>query len=298
MPVFPSATTIPPAGDLLTDSHQYQWGEVLMGAGTPIKVEKVAGLLGHAETRLNDIDRQNSHGSIPNSLLWLPRTVQFDLAISSQIDYSTVEDILDSLSDAFQPPKIRSSTELSAFAYWRPGREPRQFFGRGTKMDFDSDWKVGRGLAKGSVELVFNDPISYSLEATEESVTLGVGESSDSLVAVNEGNCKNGSPPLIYIAGACTNPRIANNADDNRQIRIDVVLASNQILRINVDTHEVAIQTGGGSNPWVEADYSIVRDDNQFWHLMPGSNTITLQRSNTGAACTMTVEFFDAWARG
>ncbi len=297
MPVCPSATSLPDAGDLLTQPYQYQLGTWLGGSGTSFVIEKVSGLLGHADVRDIDLERGNGHGSIPLTQFYEPRTIQFDIKGTSQHNGTPVEDLLDLLSDNFQLGKIRTNTQLQSFAYWRPGRTPRQFFGRATKFDADSDYEAGRGLVTASVEFVANDPLSYALEATESSVTIGSGEASDSLTVFMEGNCKNGSPPLLYIAGACVNPRIECDADDGRDIKLDVTLAANQICRIDVDKQEVTIQTGGGSNPWVPR-WDTVRDDNQWWHLMPGENEITLSRTGTATSCVLTVEFFDAWARG
>ncbi len=150
MPVYPADGLTPDAGELIELEYQYQFGPALMGSGTSIVVEKITGMLGHAETRDQDIEKANSHGSIPGSLLFLPRTIQFDVKVSTQILGDTIEDVLDELSTAFQPPSLRNSRTLQAFAYWRPGRDKRQFFARATKLDFDSDFVVARGMAEAS----------------------------------------------------------------------------------------------------------------------------------------------------
>jgi hypothetical protein len=299
MPVFPPSDPIPPGapGSLITTNYQYEFNGVLMGALTPFTVEKITGLLGNAPVRLKDIDRENGHGSIPGSALFSPRTVSFDIKASDQFDGTPVDDLLDMLSHAFDVPQLRYSTDLDVFAYQRPGRSTRRIFARGTKFDVDSTFNVGRGLIEASVEFVAPDPISYDLDLSTQSLTLGVGVTSNSMIVTMAGNFRNGTSPFLYISGACTDPIISNQDDDNRQIKLDVVLAANQICRLNMDTLEVSVQTGGGSNPWIE-DYSIVRDDSQFWNLMPGNNTIVYARTGSGASSTLRVDWYNAWARG
>lgn len=299
MPVFPSLGVGGDTGDQITEDYQYQIRDTLFGAGTPLIVEKVTGLLGHAATRSKDIEREHSHGSIPGMLLYSPRTIQFDLKPSSQYNDTAVEDLLDQLSDAFQAPKLRvvDELELDAFAYKRPGREMRQFFGRGTRFDVDSDWRVARGLAAASCEFVCNDPMSYSVELHTQTVALAIGETSDSMVVENLGNGRNGSPPVIYISGTATNPIVENADDEGRELKLEVILASNQIARINMETFEVGIQTGGGSNPFV-INYEIVPGDSQWFRLMPGENTLTMQRTGSTAGSSLRVDWYDCWARG
>jgi hypothetical protein len=208
-----------------------------------------------------------------------------------------MEDLLDALSSAFQPPTIRQSRTLDVFAYKRPGRDARQFFCRATKFDADSDFLVAKGLASASIELVAPDPISYDLEFVAETITLGSGETTGSTTVTNEGNFRNGTAPLLAITGPATNPIVENETDDGRAVRLQVALAANQIARVNMQTCEVAIQTGGDGNPWVE-DYSIVRTDNEFWNLLPGSNSIVYTRTGSATTSLMTVLYTNAWSRG
>lgn len=299
MPVFPS-TGIGPGdpGDLITDDYQYQFGRCLIGAGQPIVAERITGLLGNAPTRVSDIDRSNGHGSIPGALLFSARTIAFDLKISDQVGLSdSIEDLLDELAGAFQPPSVRHTQDLDIFAYKRRGRAIRQFFCRASKCDIDSTFEVARGLAIGSVELIATDPISYGLELNTVSNVLGIGVTSGSVVVNNSGNSRNGTAPLIFIGGPSTNPIIQNSDDENRQFKLQTILAANQIVRIDMDAMTVAVQTGGGTNPWVE-DYTIVRDDSQWWNVMPGDNTITYARTGSAATSNFSLDWYDSWVRG
>jgi hypothetical protein len=282
------------AGDDIQD-FQYQFRGLSIGHNTPFSVKNVTGLLGHAEARSRDIARGNRHGSIPVALLFSPRIIAFDLEVSDQFDGTPIEDLLDELSDAFQPPDLRSSTSLDEFVYKRPDRTPRRFLVRCSKFDFDSDYNVGRGLASGSIELVANDPVSYDNELKTESLVLSVGETSDQVSVENNGNFRNGTPPILYITGTCIDPIVECMQDAERQLKLEVNLAANQICRVNMETFEVAVQTGVGA--WVES-YDIVRDDSQFFHLMPGDNTIVFSRTGSGSSATLRLDWRDAWARG
>lgn len=295
MPVFPETLDTGDPGDLINDDYQYEFRGVLLGRGTPFVVEKIEGLLGHAQTRSNDSQRAQGHGSYPGLLLYEPRIIQFDLLISTRITGESMEELLMQLSDAFQPPRIRSSRTPESFTFKRPGSEIKQFFCRATRYDAPSDYNVARGLATASVELVANDPLCYGLELKSESIVLGSGETFDQVDITNEGNHRDGTGPIITVTGPATDPIITNTDDDGRAIRLNTTLASNQTARINLDTLEVQLKTGSGA---YVSNYSIVANDNQFWRLLPGVNTITYQRTGTTPTSTMTVSYYDCWARG
>lgn len=285
-------------GDLLVQDYQYEFNGVVLGAGTPFTVEKVSGLLGQAQRRVKDIDLENAHGSIPGQILYSPRIIAMDIRASTQFSGQTVGDLLDLLSRAFDSPPLRTSTTPDQFVIRRPSRTNRFFYARGTKLDIDSDFNAARGLITASAEILCSDPLCYELALSTQTVSHDIGVASGGMVvAISPGIIRDGIAPIVYINGACTNPRITNYADNSRQLKLDVVLAANQICRVNMKTFEVAIQTGGGSNPWVES-YSIVRDDSQFWKLMPGNNAIIYVRTGSAAASSVKVDWNNTWARG
>jgi phage-related protein len=68
---------------------------------------------------------------------------------------------------------------------------------------------------------------------------------------------------------------------------MDVILGSTDLLV--VDTKAKTVFINGTDR------YDIVRSDNQWWALLPGSNSLLYTRSSTSGNSTATVKFRDAY---
>lgn len=293
MPVFPEAPEAPGTpGELVEDDFQYEFRSFVFGAGTPFVVEKVTGLLGSPSTNSDDVDKAHDHGAHPGMLLYGKRILAFDLKVRGSAGLD-IEDKLEEMRRAFQAPRVRYSKIPEPFFFMRPGGVKKVIYARCTKRDFDSDYKTARGLAVGSVELQATDPLVYAVTPLHGELTLAPGQPSGTVIVTQLGSHIDGAPPVLEISGAATNPIVESETDDFRAVRLDVVLGANDAVRIDVGKKIVWHRVGLGGE-WVR-NYSIWRNDSQWFNLLPGPNTINFSR--TGAtATTLDIDWRDVWS--
>lgn len=272
------------AGDLVVADYQYEFNELLMGALSPYRIENIEGLLSMPDLNRRDSSRGDRHGSFSGTHNMEGREISFDLwAEGTEGQGAGVEALLDQLGEAFFPDNI-----LKPFVYRRPGTVKRVLYCKPTERDFDADYKVAHGTAEGSVQLYAPDPFIYSLAEAQASVTLAIGATSGQVIATNSGRVPSTRSRLV-IGGPFTNPTIANAQDAGRQVKLDIVADADDTLVI--DMHRWTVTLNG-----VDQTGSI-RNDNEFWHLVKGANTLTYNRQagNTGATSTLTVYWQQAW---
>lgn len=275
------------AGDLITADYQYEFRNLLFGAQTDLITERVTGLLAMG-ARDTDQDRQNDHGSFPGMMVMGKRIIQFDMKVTGSPG-TDIEGRLALVRSVFQVPRKRYARVLEPFVFQRPGLGKRVLYVRCTKRDFVSEYSTARGVASGSVELVAPDPLIYSLAVHQEALTIASGATTTSEVLVNTGDFVDGFLPKFTITGPATNPRVGNAQDDNRQVRTSMVLGATDTLVIDTKTKVVTVNG--------VRQFGVIRNDNQWWALLPGNNTVSYSRDagNTGASSTCTVTWQDVW---
>lgn len=289
MPVFPEEVPDPGAVGGVVVVRGYEFRGFRFGTGTEYIVEEAEGLLSAPTARDQDIDRSHAHGTHPGILLYGKRIIAFDLKITGSP--STIDSKLRTVRRIFQAPRIRTSKISEPLVFWRPGEPKKVAYVRCTKRDFPSNFLLGRGLAAGSVELQASDPLVYALAPSTANLTLPGGSVAGTVTASMLGDAAEGVGPILEITGPATNPVIENEADDERAVRLEIVLGATDSVRINLATKVVEKDIGAG---WVR-DYSIVRADNQWWKLLPGENVINYNRTGSALASTLTVSWQDAW---
>lgn len=291
MPVFPEAAIAPGQVGSRVVPYGYEFRDFQFGAGTDFITEEVTGLLSMAPARDQDIDRAHAHGVNPGILLYGKRILSYSMKIIGQMG-PDIEGKLATAGRVFQPPRIRNSRQLEPLVFWRPGQPHKVCWVRCTKRDFPSNYQTARGFAVGAVEFQAPDPLIYALEESTSDLTLGNTIVVGNTIVSMEGDAADGAPPIIEITGPATNPIIGNDADDGRAIRLDVVLAIGDSLRVDVKKRKVEIKRGAGE--WTK-DYSVIRNDNQWWNLLPGLNNITYNRTGSAAPSTLTLTWNDVW---
>lgn len=283
------------AGDLLVRPYQYEFRNLLFGSGTDFITEKVSGLHGMPGVTDADVNRASSHGASPGTLLMNKRILAFDMKIVG----SAGEDIERKLAiarEAFQVPRIRYARQMDPFVFWRPGEPKKVLYVRCTKRDFPSDYETARGLSSGSVELVAPDPVIQSVTVHHEEAVLGAAVLNADVYCTMNGDFRDGAKPVVTITGPWNNPRIVNEADDGRTLRLDLSLAAVDALRLTYATQRIEVRRGLGG-AWADA-YIYRRSDNQWWTLLPGVNRITATRAatNSGANGKIEIDWQDAYA--
>lgn len=267
------------AGDLITGNFQYEFNGILFGSGTSYITSKVTGLLAPPGLRSNDKDRQDAHGAFPGRRLYSKRRIEFDISIDGTP--ANIDALLQSLITAF------TITDLpQQFVYQRPNGFGKRFaWCFVDDSDFDSTYDVANGLAVGSVALVAHDPRIYSLAETSTLVTIALSANTATANVTNTG--KFDTAPILEIPGPATNPRVVNNTDNGKTLRVDVVLTAGQTLIVDMKARSVILNG-------VDR-FDVVRTDNQWWKLKPGVNSITYNRTGGGAASSLNVRHRNAW---
>jgi hypothetical protein len=292
MPVFPVGDPVPgdPGEDL--QIYGYEFNGLNFGAGTAIVVEKMEGLLGSSSVRGNDIELTNDHGAAPGTTLLNKRTIAFDLHALGTA--GEVEDMLVEFGRVFQLPPRRSPRLLIPLCFWRPGQPKKCVFARTNKRDFDSVYNVAHGKASGSVELVAPDPLIYSLDLHQTIYTLGAGVTTGTFPNIqNDGNHVDGTGALFQVLGPAVDPIFTNVDDDGRAMRFDVNIPAGGGIRFDLAAKSAEVFNG---SEWVP-DYGIVRNDSEWFKIMPGDNEIVYTRSGTAATGSqVNVWHRDAWS--
>jgi hypothetical protein len=288
------------AGQMVIEDYQYEFNGFLFGHDTEFSVQKVAGLLGMPSTSASDIDLVGDHGVVGGVARMTKKVIDIDIALlgSAGVD---IEDKLAWAATCFKVARLRSQTasrEVKAFVFQRPGQPKKLCWARCDRRDFDSSYDTTVGKAVGALQLVAPDPVMYSYEEHESSATALSGILTTSMTVNNAGDHPDGVRPVVRISGPAHNPRIKNEADDDRTLRLDLDIETNETLVIDLYTRDVRIEETIDPTNYTDA-FDGVRNDNEWWNLLPGDNVITYTRdaaSRTATSTTITVVHRDGWS--
>jgi hypothetical protein len=288
------------AGEMVIEDYQYEYNGFLFGHNTDVLVEEINGLLGMPSSSSGDISFAGDHGAIPGVVRMDKRTVEIALHLLGSAG-TDIEDKLAWAAACFRVPRLRSfgaSRELKPFVFQRPGQPKKMCLVRCDRREFSSNYDTAVGKASGSVQLVAPDPVIFSYEEHSTSVTLPAAALSGTMTVTNAGDHPDGVRPVVRITGPARNPRIKNDADDDRTLRLDLDIDATQALTIDLYTRVVHLEDA--SDPAIYVDkFDAVRSDNEWWNLLPDDNLITYTRDGSGlsgASSTLTVVHRDGWS--
>ena len=281
-------------GSLITRDGQVQWGGLLIGPGTPFRIDR-QGVTGWADLPgldSTDANRPTAHGAWPGARWAQPRTVSASVWV---------------LPDSSADP----GASLDAFVRATSADDTEQWLavrvhGRTTAVQARIAQRVvpndgiyaTSGVAKASVQWIAADPRRYDTEQRSTSIGLpqaGAGFSypvlypldygdlpeMGSAVAVNGGNTD--TSPQVVFTGPVTRPRLINHAT-GRTLEYDLKLAAGD--QLIVDTTEGTVLLGGsasrlhtattGSSP--EQSFVLRPGDNQLdFRALEGGDTADVQ---------------------
>lgn len=280
------------AGDKIDRDFQYEFRDYLFGSGTDGQTETVEGILGQPSARTSDEDKQEDHGAWTGMDTLPGRTIQIALNLFGDMG-EDIEAKIAAASKAFQVSKRNPFVEYE-FVTKRPGHDKRFCRARARRCAFPSNYDTARGLSRGAVELFASDPRFYTLQAVTRNLVLPIADAAESMDIVSLGDFEDGSEEgVLTITGPATDPRIANAQDGNRTIRIDGVIAAGGVLVVDLREKTALYTVGGVTVDWGGS----IRNDNEWWVVLPGLNQITYTRDggNVGAASTLTLVYRDAW---
>lgn len=273
--------------NLITGPGQYQLRGLLMGRGTAYPVNGVD--LGMPEVRDNDAGR-------PGDGVWHvgadelgPRPVVLELGTFRAVGaaVSSLADRASALAGAWLSP-VRTGDVT--FGMWLDGwAEARYLVGRPRRFEVSDErgrWRDGQ--VEALAMFLGRDPALYAATEETATATIAAAATSAQVTVTNDGNYR--GLPVVEVAGPSRNPRITNDADGGRALRVDVDVQAGSVLAFDLDARTVKLDgVSAAAN---------VRTDHEWWALLAGANTLTYARSSTaltGSSSTMTVRYHDAY---
>lgn len=282
------------AGDLITLNTndlgvQYEYAGVLFGTTTRLIVEGMSGLDSLPEIASDDTDRNDDHGTLLGIDLMKGRDVTMTLDIDG-LSHADVMAIYRTLARVMRP--LRADVPL---VFKRPGEVKKQVLVRPRKRDFPSDGDVAMGLSKGSLNWLAGDPRIYSLVENHNQIVLPAGDASGQAVVHNSGDFHgyarfvlsgDGSNPRIAVSGQTADPLDGTNWN-GQTTALDIDMGAGDVLQIIPKTRNILLNGASA--------YHYRRNDNQWWELMPGDNTVTFDRADTTGQQTLDIYWYDVW---
>jgi hypothetical protein len=266
----------------VTADYQYEFNGVLMGAGQEIMVERISGLLTIPKPKIPRKPNQARHGSrFPGRTLLEDRVITFDVHLLTATGSAT-EAKLELLGEKFEPSSL-----ILPFSFQRPGRGIRRAYCKCERVDFEANYRLTKGDPAGSIELVAADPFYYSEAETTTAATINAGQSTVNININNVGK-RSSERVRVVITGTATNPIIQNSTDSNRQLRT-TGLAVGGADSLEFDLFARSLKLNGADA------YTYLRNDNQWFELKPGVNTLVFSRTGTTGSATITVHHRNAW---
>ena len=284
------------AGDLITESFQYEFAGLLFGSSTDINVEGAEGLDDLPDIDSMDIPWDANHGSASGSDLARSRVVQFAGDIMAATD-TALASALDSLRDTFTVGTV------ATLAWQHPGETKKMIWARCRRRSIPTTLRRSLGSPTWVVQLVAVDPLVYSAAESSDSTTrttagsgftppftpaFTLGASTDgTLRATNVGSAD--ASWTARLEGPLTNPVITNLATRERlafSANGGLVLGAGEFVAIDAAARSVLL-AGTASR---RSQLSL---DSRWWSLAPGDTDIELTAdAGTG---TLSVTWRSAW---
>lgn len=280
------------AGDLITKDHQYEYNGVLMGSGTDYMTIAWDGLFDPLpDLRTNDLDRNDSNGTVPGLDLTGGRQLAGNLHVLPA-NPSDVWARLVTLSTAFLPRQ----TELPfCFRHPATGGQVWQIMARPRKYAVSKTADLVLGDAAANCLLYASKPQFYNRVVTTSNIGLGSAVTDQAFV-INPGGGNWPTGPTITITGPLPagstitvsgQTPIDGVSDNGKQFVLTTDVAAGSSLVIDMKYKTVTLD---GTKK-----YSYKASNADWWRLYPGNNTVTVHRPTSGAALTATIAYSQAW---
>ncbi|GGW67889.1 phage distal tail protein [Streptomyces griseoloalbus] len=305
-------------GDLVTRPGHIQYGELLLGPGTPYRWRTLTGWADLPPLDSGTVARSDAHGAIPGRLLAQVRTVTVeDLMIRAPRDQ------VGAVVGALESGTVPVEDELP-LVVWVDERGPLLAYARATRRLIPTTLGYRQGvITGGAVELVATDPRRYELgersesarlpapepgldwgsdgaaedgldwradDTSEAGLTFGEPGSTGVLTAVNLGNAP--SHPVIEFRGPVTRPALTNLATGD-VLEYDLPLAAGDVLTVDTRSGEVVLN-GTASRLYTATSRSVPE---QTFTLACGGTDLTFRAApgSSDPAASVTVRWRSAY---
>ncbi|MCY0942605.1 phage distal tail protein [Streptomyces antarcticus] len=288
-------------GSLITSPGQVQYGDLLLGTGTPYRWRSISGWEDLPALDSGSVARSDAHGAFPGLLLAQARTVGLDGLIirAPRERIGAVVGVL----NAGTVPRV---DELP-LVVWLDDRGPLLVYARAVRRSIPAGpgYRLGT-IVGGAVEWVASDPRRYKVAEQSAAASLPTAEpglswplvwpmgfgapgSSGALTAVNTGDAE--THPIVEFRGPVTAPALTNiNTGD--VLEYDIPLAAGDVL--TVDTRAGTVLLNGGASRLYSATSRSVPE--QTFTLAPGANNFAFRAGvDSDPAATATVRYRSAY---
>ncbi|WP_328361379.1 phage tail family protein [Streptomyces sp. NBC_00445] len=270
------------AGSLITRPGQVQYGELLLGAGTPYRWRGITGWEELPALDSGTVARSDTHGAFPGGLLAQARTIGLD-GLVIRAPQGSVGAVVAALNAGTVP--VEDELPL---VVWLDDRGPLLAHARATRRAIPATlgYRLGT-ITGGAVEFVATDPRRYELTERTAAATLPMSEpglswplawplnfgtsgSTGALTTVNAGDAA--THPVVEFRGPVTRPALTNlNTGD--AIEYDIPLAADDVLTVDTRAGTV-ILNGTASRIYTATSRSVPE---QTFTLAPGTTNLTFR---------------------
>lgn len=239
-------------GDLVTSNYQYEFNDLVIGAGTSFDITEISNFFGYPQVRRSLDDRFGAHGGVPGRQYVPTRDFVIECHIQANTDAEFAERRR-ALSLAFAP-RSNPADQLQ-LVYSQPGVLKRFVLCRPTAIDLPADRMYALKYPKAFIRFEATDPRHYSLSNNQATatppeieggltfpltfpLTFGAGSTGD-FVVTNTGTAD--AHWTGTLRGPCTNP-VITDVTRGFELRMEpFTLLSGQQLRFDTRSRTVLL---------------------------------------------------------
>ncbi|MGW0838217.1 phage distal tail protein [Streptomyces prunicolor] len=230
------------AGDQVSRPGHVQYGELLLGPGTPYGWRSIGGWEDLPALDSGTVARSDAHGAFPGRLLAQARTITLD-GLLVRAPRATIGAVVAALNAGTVPVE-----DERPLVVWLDERGPLLAYARATRRAVPAGlgYRLGT-ITGGAIEWQATDPRRYELAERTASATLPVSEaglswplswplpfgnpgSTGALSTMNVGDSE--THPIVEFRGPVTRPSLTNLATGDA-IEYDMPLAAGDVLTVD-----------------------------------------------------------------
>ncbi|WND36917.1 phage tail family protein [Streptomyces sp. BB1-1-1] len=278
-------------GDRVTMPGHVQYGDLLLGPGTPYRWRRITGWGDLPALDSGTVARAGAHGAFPGQLLAQARTIGLD-GLIVRAPRATVGAVVGVLEDATGPV-----VDELPFVAWLDERGPLLAYARAVRraVPADKGYTVGT-ITGGAIEFEATDPRRYELTERTATATLPAAEqgidwhvdeqgvegglewplefgeagSTGALAVTNRGKAE--THPVIVFRGPVVRPALTNLATGD-VLEYDLPLAAGDVLEVDTRAGTVTLNTTA-SRIYTATSRSVPE---QTFTLAPGTTNLTFR---------------------
>lgn len=296
------------AGDLITRPGQAQYGDLLLGAGTPYRWKTLTGWGDLPPLDSGTVNRSNAHGAYPGLLLAQSRTIGVD-GLVVRAPRAQIGQVVGRLEAATAP-----RVDEIPLVIWQDERGPLLAYARAIRRAIPHDLGYRLGTITGAaIQWEATDPRRYELaervasarlpapeqgldwhtdtetgldDGLDWSTGLAFGEpgSTGAVSAANVGSAE--AHPIVEFRGPVVRPSVTNVTTGDA-LEYDLPLAAGDVLVVDTQAGTVVLN-GTASRLYTATSRSVPE---QTWTLPPGTTPLIFRAapgsSNPAASVTL-----------